>query len=108
MSFLEQYKTDLEKQVKKYNEDLEMEMMKKANERLIKSDQYLKYIESKIESGKMSIEQYKGMVEGQLKLDESLKKVFEKMKQIKGITFVSNRISLLQKELEQFENMAEE
>lgn len=30
------------------------------------------------------------------------------MKQIKGITFVSNRIALFKKELEQFENMPEE
>lgn len=46
-----------------------MDMMKKANERLLKADQYLNYLENNIGSGKMSTEQYKSMIEGYLQMD---------------------------------------
>ena len=95
MSFLDEFVTELEKQINYFIEKEDMKTSKRSQTMYLAMDKLTKTIEVQFESGGLTPEGFLKQIETFINLDENNMKIFNSIKFGKGVKFVQNRIELL-------------
>lgn len=99
VGFLETFDTEAAKQKDFFASEGDSESRKTAGELIIKASQYKSFIETSLDSGKMTLPDYIGKLENFQKLDEAYLVTLKKLNFVKGIHYVTNRRNAIVEEL---------
>lgn len=106
VSFLETLDDEVTKQKDAFASEGDSESRKFAGEVIVKASQYKTYIESSLDSGKMTLADYMSKLENFLKLDEAFLVTLGKLNFSQGIYYVTNRKNAIAEELKMLKEQA--
>ena len=108
ITYLEEFKEEIEKQIDKYTQDEDMETVKDAQNMLVTATKLYNFLISKLQNGEMSPTEYKQKIETFIQVDEKYIAFFKNIKFENAVILITNRLAVMKNELEELNKQLNE
>lgn len=103
VTYLEEFKNEIEKQIDKFARNEDFDSMKEAQNLMMNATRFYNFLIDKLQSGEMSPGEYKQKVDAFILMDEKSLAFFKSVKYDNAVILISNRLDVMRTEKKQLE-----